>query len=42
MDETITYEGLASGFPALKYFRYRNDDGIIKHYVLIAGGINPG
>ena len=41
MDETITYEGLASGFPALKYFRYRNDDGIIKHYVLIAGGMNP-
>lgn len=39
---TVTYEGLASGFPALKYFRHQNDKGKIKHYLLIAGGINPG
>ncbi len=38
---TIIYEGLASGFPALKYFRHQNDKGKIKHYLLIAGGMNP-
>ncbi len=39
-DEIVLFEGLSSGFPALKHFNHpENPENF--HFLLIAGGINP-